>query len=128
MELVYSSLIDQLRERLPQINDSQYTDLIGGIEAGPYVVFGVMFNRYLIDLSISDNLQARSGAAKLIEDMALARDERVHDMLSSEVLPTLVRSQTMVDVYWPLLGMDTKRRLKLLKPKFTVNIKLPSSE
>ena len=108
--------------------ESRYTQLIGGIEAGPYVIFGVMFNQYLVDLTKKDDLQARSGAAMFIEDMALARDERVPNMLVSEVLPTLVRSQAMVDAYWPLLGKATRRRVKLLSPRFTVNVELPSSE
>jgi hypothetical protein len=128
MNLEYDSLNQQLREQLPALGEPRYTQLIGGIEAGPYVVFGVMFNQYLVDLAKENDLQARSGAATFIEDMAVARDERVPDMLASEVLPTLVRSQAMVDAYWPLLGTATRRRLKLLGSRLTANVELPSSE
>lgn len=128
MNLEYDSLNQQLREQLPALGEPRYTQLVGGIEAGPYVVFGVMFNQYLADLANTDDLQARSGAAMFIEDMAVARDERVSDMLTSEVLPTLVGSQPMVDAYWPLLGVATRRRLKLLSPRLTASVTLPPSE
>lgn len=128
MNLEYDSLNQQLREQLPVLWEPRYTQLIGGIEAGPYVVFGVMFNQYLVDLTNTDDLQARSRASTFIEDMAVAQDERVSDMLASEVLPTLVRSQTMVDAYWSVLGAATRRRLKLLNPRLPANVTLPSSE
>jgi hypothetical protein len=128
MNLEYDSLNRQLREQIPVLGEPRYTQLIGGIEAGPYVVFGVMLNQYLVDVAKKVDLQARSGVAAFIEDMAVARDERVSDMLASEVLPTLVGSQAMVDAYWPLLGAATRRRLRLLSPRVTANVKLPSSE
>lgn len=129
MNLEYDSLNQQLRERLPPLGEPRYTQLIGGIEAGPYVVFGVMFNRYLLDVANEDvYIQDRSGAAKFIEEMAVAPDTRVSDMLTSEVLPTLVRSQAMLDAYWSLLGTATRHRLKLLSPRLVANVELPSSE
>lgn len=128
MNLDYGSLNQQLREQLPVLGEPRYTQLIGGIEAGPHVVFGVMFNQYLVDLANMDDLQARSGAATFIEEMAVSRDERVSDMLTSEVLPILVRSQPMVDAYWPLLGAATRHRLKLLSPRLTANVTFPPSE
>jgi hypothetical protein len=128
MNLEYDSLNQQLREQLPALGEPRYTQLIGGIEAGPYVVFGVMLNQYLIDVAKKDDLQARSGVAAFIEDMAVARDERVSNMLVCEVLPTLVGSQTMVDTYWPLLGPATRHRLKLLSPRLSANVELPASE
>jgi hypothetical protein len=127
LNLEYDSLNQRLKEQLPVLGESRYTQMIGDIEAGPYVVFGVMFNRYLVDVATDDNLQARSKAAAFIEDMAVARDERVSDMLVSEVLPTLVESQAMVDGYWPLLGAETRRRLKLLSPRLTAKVELPTS-
>jgi hypothetical protein len=128
VKLEYDSLNQQLREQLPVLGEPRYTQLIGGIEAGPYVVFGVMLNQYLVDVATKGDLQACSGVAAFIEDMAVAQDERVSDMLASEVLPTLVGSQVMVDAYWPLLGAATRRRLKLLSPRLTANVELPSSE
>jgi hypothetical protein len=128
MNLEYDSLNRQLREQLPVLGEPRYTQLIAGIVAGPYVVFGVMLNQYLVDVAKKDDLQARSGVAAFIEEMAVAQNERVSDMLASEVLPTVVGSQAMVDAYWPLLGVATRRRLRLLSPRFTANVKLPSSE
>jgi len=128
MHLAYSSLNEQVRERFPVLTQPQYTEMIGGIEAGPYVVFGVLFNRYLADLATGADLQARAGVASFIEDMAAAKDDRVSDMLTTEVLPTLLGSQTMVDAYWPLLGMATRRRLRLIAPRLPVGVELPSLE
>jgi hypothetical protein len=126
MNLVYSSLHEQVRERFPVLGKPRYTDLIGGIEAGPYVVFGVLFNRYLADLATGTDLQARAGVASFIEDMAATEDDRVSDMLTTEVLPTLLGSQVMVDSYWPLLGMETRRRLRLMGPRLSAKVELPS--
>jgi hypothetical protein len=128
MNLVYSSLNEQVRERFPVLEQPQYTELIGGIEAGPYIVFGVLFNRYLADLATGADLQAKSGVASFIEDMAATKDDRVSDMLTTEVLPTLLGSQAMVDSYWPLLGMETRRRLRLVGPRLSGKVELPASE
>ena len=128
MDLVYSSLNEQVQECFPVLKQPQYTELIGGIEAGPYIVFGVLFNRYLADLATGADLQAKVGVASFIEDMAAAKDDRVSDMLTTEVLPTLLGSQAMVDSYWPLLGMATRRRLRLVGPRLTGKVELPSSE
>lgn len=128
MNLEYDSLNQELRQQLPAVGEPRYTQLIGGIEAEPYVVFGVIFNRYLVDLAREDDLQSRSAVATFIEDMADARDERVSDMLTSEVLPTLVGSQMVLDAYWPLLGAATRRRVRHLRPRLTANVELPSSE
>ena len=128
MNLEYDSLNQQLRQYLPVMGEPRYTQLIGGIEAGPYVVFGVMFNQYLIDLAKGDDLQGRAAAATFIEEMAVARDERVSDMLASEVLPTLVGTQVVLDAYWPVLGAATRRGLRQLRPRLTANVELPSSE
>lgn len=128
MNLLYDSLNEQVRECFPVLGQPRYTELIGGIEAGPYVVFGVIFNRYLADLATGADLQAKAGVASFIEDMAAGKDERVSDMLTTEVLPTLVGSQTMVDAYWSLLGVATRRRLRLLPPRLAAKVELPSSE
>ncbi len=128
MNLEYDSLNQQLLQRLPVLGEPRYTQLIGGIEAGPYVVFGVIFNHYLVDLAKENDLQGRAGAAAFVEDMAVARDGRVSDMLASEVLPTLVGSQVVLDAYWPLLGAATRRRLRHLRPRLTANVELPSPE
>ena len=125
LNLEYDSLNQQLRQQLPVLGEPRYTQLIGGIEAGPYVVFGLMFNQYLLDLAREDDLQGRSGAATFIEDMVVARDERVSDMLASEVLPNLVGSQIVLNTYWPLLGAATRRRLRHLRPRLTANVELP---
>ena len=128
MNLLYDSLNEQVRECFPVLDQPRYTKLIGGIEAGPYVVFGVLFNRYLADLATGADLQAKAGVASFIEDMAAGKDERVSDMLTTEVLPTLVGSQTMVDAYWPLLGAATRRRLRRLPSRLVAKVELPSSE
>ena len=128
MSLEYESLNEQLREQLPVLGESRYTQLIGGIDAGPYIVFGVMFNQYLVDLAQGNDTQARSEASAFLEEMAAAKDERVADMLVSEVLPTLVRSQSIVDNYWPLLGEATRRKIRRLPSRIIGKVELPPQE
>lgn len=127
MNLEYSSLNRQLRKRFPVLNEPQYTKMIGGISAGPYVVFGILFNQYLVDIAHGDDLDGKSVAAGFIEAMAATPDERVSNMLISEVLPTLVESQAMVNAYWSLLGPSTRRRMRMLSPRLTANVEFPSS-
>jgi len=126
LSLEYESLNRHLLEHLPALGDARYTQMIGGIEAGPYVVFGVMFNQYLIDLAREGNPEAKAKASAFLEEMAAARDVRVPDMLVSEVLPTLVQTQSMVDAYWPLLGEATRHRIGLLPARFTSKVNLPA--
>jgi len=126
LSLEYESLNQRLLERLPALGEPRYTQMIGGIEAGPYVVFGVTLNRYLIDLADESDPTTRAVVSAFLEEMATARDGRVTDMLSSEVLPTLVRTQSMVDVYWPLLGEATRHRISLLPSRLTSKVELPS--
>ncbi len=128
MNLEYDSLNEQLLQQLPVLGEPRYTQLIGGIEAGPYVVSGVMFNQYLVDLAKGDDIQGRSEVATFIENMAIARDERVSDMLASEVLPTLVGTQVVLNADCPLLAVATRRRLRYLRSRLTANVELPSSE
>lgn len=128
MDLKYESLNQQLREQLPVLGESRYTQMIGGIEAGPYIVFGVLFNQYLVDLAQGSDSQAMLGASAFLEEMAVAKDVRVADMLVSEVLPTLVRSQSIVDACWPLLGEATRRRIRLMPPRIVGKVELPSQE
>jgi hypothetical protein len=85
-------------------------------------------NRYLLDVVAGDELQGRSAVATFIEDMAVARDERVSEMLASEVLPALVGTQAILDAYWPLLGAATRRRLRHLHPRPAASVEFPSSE
>jgi hypothetical protein len=122
------SLNEQLRERFPVLEQPQYTALIGGIEAGPYVVFGVVFNRFIVDLAGGSDLQSKRNAAAFLEEMATAPDGRVLDLLESEVLPTLLKSQGTVDAYWSLLGSATRRLLRLAAPRIAPDVALPFSE
>jgi hypothetical protein len=128
LKLAYSSLNERLWERFPVLKEPRYTQLIGGIEAGPYVIFGVVFNRYLVDLAPGPDLLAKTEVASFIDEMATAQDEQVSDMLTTEVLPTILKNQAMVDTYWPLLGTASRHRLRLMDPRFSAKVELPSSE
>jgi hypothetical protein len=128
LKLEYGSLNERLWERFPTLTEPRYTQLIGGIEAGPHIVYGVIFNQYLVDLAHGRDLLARARAASFINDMAVAQDERVTDMLATEVLPTLLKNQVMLDTYWPLLGTATRRRLRLMEPRFSRTVEIPLPE
>lgn len=126
MKLEYGSLNEHLWREFPVLRKAEYTQLIGGIEAGPYVVFGVLFNQYLVDAAIKPDLEAKRKVAAFIEDMAASQDDRIADLVTTEVLPTLLRSQETVDAYWPLLGKSAQRRLSLIAPRIASDILLPS--
>lgn len=127
MALTYISLNDQLNERFPTLAEKKYTELIGHIDAGPYVVYGVIFNRYLLDLVSRNDVKAKEDAASFLEEMATSSDDRVTDLLKSEILPTLLGDQSTINAFWPFLGAVTRRLLSLQPPKFSSGIELPRS-
>jgi hypothetical protein len=125
MNLEYESLNQHLREQFPELEEPRYTKLIGGIDAGPYVVFGVLFNQYLIDAAQGGDAKAMTKASAFMEAMAATKDERVSDMLIAEVLPTLMQSQSIVNAYWPLLGASTRRSVNRLPARIIAKVELP---
>jgi hypothetical protein len=127
VDLTYISLNDQLNQRFPMLAEKKYTELIGHIDAGPYVVYGVIFNRYLLDLVSRSDAKAKEDAASFLEEMATSSDDRVTDLLKSEILPTLLGHQSTIDAFWSFLGPVTRRLLSLLPPKFYAGIELPRS-
>ena len=123
-DLVYDSLNEEVFRRFPELKQPRYAELMIDVEDGPYIVFGTLFNRYLVDL-IGMNHEAMKQASVFLEEMAVAKDERVPDMLALEVLPTLLKSQAIVDSYWPLLGAATRHRLRCLPPRFSRKVQIP---
>jgi hypothetical protein len=126
--LVYDSLNEEVFRQFPELRQPSYAELKVDAKEGPYIVFGTLFNRYLADLAAGTNQESMKRAASFLEKMAVAKDERVPDMLSLEVLPTLLRNQAMIDSYWPLLGTATRHRLRCLPPRFSRKVNLPSFE
>jgi hypothetical protein len=126
-KLVYNSLNKELFHRFPDLEKPQYAELKIDADDGPYIVFGTLFNRYLVDL-VESSQESRKQAALFLEEMAVSEDERVTDMLSMEVLPTLSKAQTTVDSYWPLLGTVTRHRLRCLPPRFSRKVQFPPPE
>ena len=126
-KLVYDSLNKELFHRFPDLEKPQYAELMINTDDGPYIVFGTLFNRYLGDL-VGSSEESRKQAALFLEEMAVAKDERVTDMLSMEVLPILLKAQTTVDAYWPLLGAVTRHRLRCLPPRFSRKVQMPPPE
>lgn len=129
LNIEFGTLNEQLREYFPILGQPRYTRLLEGIKAaGAYVVFGVVFNHYIVDLATTSDPQAKDRVASFIEAMAASHDERVVDLLKLELLPTILQSQTLVDAYWPALGVATRRALRLLPPRFARNVELPPSD
>jgi hypothetical protein len=126
--LVYDSLNEEVFRQFPELRQPSYAELKVDAKEGPYIVFGTLFNRYLADLAAGTNQESMKRAASFLEKMAVAKDERVPDMLSLEVLPTLLRNQAMIDSYWPLLGTATRHRLRCLPRRFSRKVNLPSFE
>lgn len=129
MDFSYESLSRQLHQRFPQLSEQKYTSLIGNInvDAEPFVLFGVIFNHYVVELASSSDAGSKRNVATFLEDMASSSDSHVGFLFTSELLPTLVRDQATVDSFWPLLGPLTRRNIHLLPPRFLANINLPTS-
>lgn len=129
MNLTYEALSSELHERFPQLAEQKYTGLIGkiNVDTEPFALYGVVFNHFLIELSTTRDDESKKNAAAFLEEMATSSDSHVVFLLTSELLPTLVKDQGTVDAYWPLLGPQTRRRASLLPPKFLRNVNLPSA-
>lgn len=127
MSLVYASLSSELHQRFPQIAEQKYTNLIGDIDVDtePFVLFGVVFGHYLVDLAKSADDESKREAAAFMEEMAASPDSHVTFLLNSELLPILTGEQATLDAFWHLLGPLTRRCVTLLAPKFLRNVSLP---
>ncbi|HZY63279.1 MAG TPA: hypothetical protein VFE38_12220, partial [Edaphobacter sp.] len=79
MNLAYESLSTELHQRFPQLAEQRYTELIGNIDvdAEPFVLYGVVFNHYLIELADSGENKSKKDAAAFLEDMAASPDSYV---------------------------------------------------
>ena len=100
--------------------------MIGGIEAGPYVIFGVLFNHYLVGVAGEADTQQKAKIAEFLEEMANCRDVRVTELLRTEVVPTFLQSQSRLNNYWPLLGHAVRRAVMLEAPRLASSIQIPS--
>jgi hypothetical protein len=128
VNLEYESLSDQLHQRFPKLAEQKYTSLIANInvDAEPFVLYGVIFNHYLIELARTGDDESKRNVADFLEEMAASSDSHVTFLLVSEILPTLVKDQLTIDSFWPLLGPLTCRDIRLLPSKVLSKIDLPS--
>jgi hypothetical protein len=116
-----------LLEWFPILGTPEYLKLIGDVEGlGPYVVLGIIFNRYIEDMVISGAPEDRASIAAFLENMAKAKDRGVVELLRTEILPTLWKTQRGIDTYWKYFGVETRRVLMWLAPKHAPRITLPS--
>ena len=120
MNLAYESLSRELHQRFPQLAEQKYTSLIGNIDVDsePFVLYGVVFSHYLIELANGGNDDSKRTAAAFLEEMAASPDSHVTFLLKSEILPILAKDQATIEVFWPLLGPLTRRCVSLLAPGF----------
>ena len=130
MSFAYRSLSAKLHERFPQLSAERYTALVGGIsvDTEPFVLYGVIFNRFLEETASSSDDSAKKEVALFLEEMTDSEDGMVAFLLNTEVLPTLVKSQTTISSLWPILGSATRHRIRLLPPRLLSKIELPSPE
>ncbi|HEV2709901.1 MAG TPA: hypothetical protein VGU67_06815 [Edaphobacter sp.] len=128
MKLAYESLSRQLHQRFPQLAKQEYTSLVGNIDvdAEPFVLYGVIFNRYLVELANGDDNKSKKDVATFLEEMAASSDSHVTFLLTSELLPTLIKDQAMIDAFWPFLGDLTRHCMSLMPPRFMAKINLPT--
>jgi hypothetical protein len=111
----------------PILGTPKYSKLIGDVEGlGPYVVLGIIFNRYIEDMVISGTPEDRARIAGFLEDMAKAKDRGVVELLRIEILPILWKTQRSIDSYWEYFGVETRCVLIWLAPKHAPRITLPS--
>jgi hypothetical protein len=116
-----------LFERFPMLGTPEYLKLIGDPEGlGPYMVLGIIFNRYVEGMVISGTPEDRARIGGFLEDMAKAKDRGVVELLRIEILPTLWKTQRSIDSYWEYLGVETRRVLIWVAPKHAPRITLPS--
>jgi hypothetical protein len=129
MSLVYGSLSSELHQRFPQLAEEKYTSLIGNIDVDtePFVLCGVVFSHYVIDLASSEDDESKRRVADFLEEMATSPDSHVTFLLKSELLPTLAKDQSTINGFWSLLGPLTRRYVTLLAPRFLRNVNLPSA-
>lgn len=126
-EFNYENLNGLLLDEFPFLKDQKYAANIGGFndwDPGPYVVFGSVFNHYLREAA-KGSPDPQTKAADFLEKMATSSDARIEELLTIEVLPTLLESQEILDAYWPRLGERTRKLLWLIAPQKAPAISIP---
>ena len=111
----------------PVLKTAEYARLVPSLDDGPYVIFGVIFNSYVENIAYSGDREDWTEIGTFIENLSTAADGNVQVLLKLEVLPTLLKSQRIVDTYWEHLGAKTQQALIWLTPKLAPQIQLPSS-
>jgi hypothetical protein len=91
------------------------------------VIFGVIFNSYVENMVYSGHHEDWTEIGIFIENLSTAADGNVQELLKLEILPTLLKSQRIIDTYWVYLGAKTQQALSWLAPKLAPQIQLPSS-
>jgi hypothetical protein len=117
-----------LFEMFPILKSRSLRDLVGyDFERelpSPYVVFGDIFRKYLLEYpSLTD--EQLNGIAEFMERMANSPDDRVGDLLKIEILPPLLEKQTTINFYWPYLGLRTRHLLSQSYLAISPEIQMP---
>ena len=128
--LTWDNLSEALLAEFPELRHPRYTEIVGGIEGwtpGHYVIFGSLFTAYLEDTASAPATErCRIGA--FIEKMAESTSGGVEILLRIEVWPTLLRTQTRLNVYWPFLGQKTRALLARAAVRQAPQIVFPDDE
>ncbi len=128
MELTWENLNSRLLEEFPDLNDSRFTERVGGLgdwSPGQYVVFGSLFNQYLRE-QVSASAEARAKVGRFLEAMAQSGSGNIEDLLKIEVLPTLLEKQDTLATYWNSLGEWTRRTVAAIAPRIAPDIVIPA--
>jgi hypothetical protein len=111
----------------PILKSPEYARLVAGLDDGPYVIFGVIFNSYLENMVYSGHPEDWRNIGTFIENLSTGGDEGVRELLKLEILPTFLKSQRFIDTYWEHLGANTRPALTWIAPKVAPQIQVPSS-
>jgi hypothetical protein len=121
IELGFDALSSTLLNEFPNLREKAERIFGSGLA---YVLFGSVFNAYIEEVADHEGDCLR--VADFINRMAESSDEGVSELLSLEVLPSLLKSQKVLDVYWPHLRDQARRLLWLHAPRIRPEVAIPT--
>jgi hypothetical protein len=127
----YATINEALFESFPSLKARCVREVIGfDYEKElppPYVVFGDIFRKYLLECQELD-AKCQNEIAQFIERMATSGDPKVEDILVIEILSALLETQETIDSYWSYLGPSTRRLLRQNYLRMSPELHLPGTE
>ncbi|MFB0832735.1 hypothetical protein ACEU2D_24515 [Brevibacillus laterosporus] len=106
----YNDLVQTLLVEIPELNPVYEEEIEWLKEDLPHVIFGIVFNPYLIEiLNLHDQEKKLKAIFIFLEKMAMSSDEKVKEVLVTTILESLLTERNIIVKAKHYMGSVTKK-------------------